>query len=112
VVRGEIGDRVKGIVRGKIWLQGRAEPVVLELEGNSWPDLAGCRFHSPTRRNAFRISTWIRSIPCSQIPSIRSRSAFYVARARVLLPGLPAFYPYYSWFHHIPSILVGRVRSD
>ena len=42
VVRGEIDNRVKGIVRGKIWVEGRAEPVVLELKGNAWPDLAGC----------------------------------------------------------------------
>jgi hypothetical protein len=42
VVRGEIDNRVKGIVRGKIWVEGRPEPVVLELQGNAWPDLAGC----------------------------------------------------------------------
>ena len=42
VMRGEIDNRVKGIVRGKIWVEGRAEPVVLELTGNAWPDLAGC----------------------------------------------------------------------
>ena len=42
VVRGEIDNRVKGIVRGKIWVEGRAAPVVLKLEGNAWPDLAGC----------------------------------------------------------------------
>ena len=42
VVRGEIDNRVKGIVRGKIWVAGRAEPVTLELEGNAQPDLAGC----------------------------------------------------------------------
>ena len=42
VVRGEIDNRVKGIVRGKIWIEGRAEPVVLELKGNAHPDLAGC----------------------------------------------------------------------
>jgi hypothetical protein len=42
VVRGEIDNRVKGIVRGKIWLHGRNEPLVLELRGNAWPDLAGC----------------------------------------------------------------------
>ena len=42
VVRGEIDNRVDGIVRGKIWVEGRAEPVMLELEGNAWPDLAGC----------------------------------------------------------------------
>jgi hypothetical protein len=42
VARGEIDNRAKGIVRGKIWLAGRDSPVVLELKGNAWPDLAGC----------------------------------------------------------------------
>jgi hypothetical protein len=43
VVRGEMDNRVKGIVRGKIWVEGRDDPVLLELRGNAWPDLAGCR---------------------------------------------------------------------
>lgn len=42
VLRGEIDNRVKGAVRGKIWLEGRAEPLTLELRGNAHPDLAGC----------------------------------------------------------------------
>ena len=52
VVRGEIDNRVKGIVRGKIWVEGRAKPVVLELKGNAWPDLAGCllTFTNPLKR--------------------------------------------------------------
>jgi hypothetical protein len=52
VVRGEIDNRVKDIVRGKIWVEGRAEPVVLELKGNAWPDLAGCQltFKNPLQR--------------------------------------------------------------
>jgi hypothetical protein len=52
VVRGEIDNRVKGAVRGKIWVEGRAEPVVLELKGNAWPDLAGCllTFANPLER--------------------------------------------------------------
>jgi hypothetical protein len=52
VVRGEIDNRVKGIVRGRIWIEDRAEPVVLELKGNAWPDLAGCRltFTNPQKR--------------------------------------------------------------
>jgi hypothetical protein len=52
VVRGEIDNRVKGIVRGKIWVEGRAEPVLLELRGNGWPDLAGCllTFTNPQKR--------------------------------------------------------------
>ena len=54
VVRGEIDNRIKGIVRGKIWVEGRAEPVVLELEGDAWPDLAGCllTFTNPQKRVA------------------------------------------------------------
>jgi len=52
VVRGEIDNRVKGIVRGKIWVEGRAESVALELKGNAWPDLAGCllTFSNPQKR--------------------------------------------------------------
>ena len=52
VVRGEVDNRAKGIVRGSIWLEGQAEPVVLELKGNAWPDLAGCRltFTNPQKR--------------------------------------------------------------
>ena len=42
VRRGEVDNRRRGVVRGKIWLDGYAEPVVLELAGNACPDLAGC----------------------------------------------------------------------
>jgi hypothetical protein len=52
VVRGEIDNRVKGIVRGRIWLESRAEPVTLELRGNAHRDLAGCllTFTNPVER--------------------------------------------------------------
>lgn len=52
VVRGEIDNRTKGIVRGKIWVEGRAQPVLIELNGNAWPDLAGCllTFTNPQKR--------------------------------------------------------------
>jgi hypothetical protein len=54
VVGGEIDNRVKGVVRGKIWVEGRAEPVKLELKGNAHPDLAGCllTFTNPLKRVA------------------------------------------------------------
>ncbi len=53
VVRGEIDNRRKGKVQGRIWVEGRAEPVILELEGNAWPDLAGCllTFTNPKARS-------------------------------------------------------------
>src|SRR6476660_5791025 len=52
VVRCEIDNRVRGIVRGKFWAEGRPEPIVLELQGNAWPDLAGCllTFTNPKKR--------------------------------------------------------------
>ena len=42
VVRGEIDNRTKGIISGKIWVEGRDQPVILNLKGNAHPDLAGC----------------------------------------------------------------------
>ena len=42
VVRGEIDNRMKGVVRGRLWLEGVAEPVKLQLTGNAHRDLAGC----------------------------------------------------------------------
>jgi hypothetical protein len=49
VRRGEVDNRRRGVVHGKIWLDGYAEPVVLELAGNACPDLAGCQltFENP-----------------------------------------------------------------
>lgn len=42
VVRGEIDNRERGVVRGRVWLAGVAEPLELELKGNAAADLAGC----------------------------------------------------------------------
>ena len=54
VARGDIDNREKGVVRGKIWLEARAAPVALELKDNAWPDLAGCllTFTNPPQRIA------------------------------------------------------------
>ena len=41
VIRGEIDNRTRGRVMGKLWFVGRAAPVELELDGNCWRDLAG-----------------------------------------------------------------------
>jgi hypothetical protein len=51
VIRGEIDNRMKGRVRGKLWLDGLDEPVKLDLEGNACPDLAGCllKFKNPAK---------------------------------------------------------------
>ena len=41
VIRGEIDNRQKGRVTGRIWLAGRQEPLELDLQGNPLRDLAG-----------------------------------------------------------------------
>ncbi|MBX3748757.1 MAG: hypothetical protein KF897_01560 [Opitutaceae bacterium] len=43
VLRGEIDNRVRESVTGRLWFTGRAEPVELRLAGNCWRDLAGRR---------------------------------------------------------------------
>lgn len=41
VVRGEIDNRTRGRVTGRIWFAGREDPLELRLTGNCWRDLAG-----------------------------------------------------------------------
>ncbi len=49
VVRGELDNTHRGVVTGRVWLVGRDAPLVLELAGNCWRDLAGrrCTFANP-----------------------------------------------------------------
>ena len=49
IVRGEIDNTEAGVVRGKVWLLGRADPLELTLQGNAWRDVAGSRliFENP-----------------------------------------------------------------
>jgi hypothetical protein len=42
IVRGEITNEVPGVVTGRVWVVGRPDPIVLQLEGNCLRDLAGC----------------------------------------------------------------------
>ena len=42
VWRGEVDNRTRGRVTGRVWLAGVAEPIVLDLAGDCHPDLAGC----------------------------------------------------------------------
>lgn len=43
VIRGEIDNTTPGNVRSRLWLVGRDEPVVLDLRGDAWRDIAGCK---------------------------------------------------------------------
>ncbi len=55
VIRGEIDNRTRGRVTGRIWLSGSDDPIVLDLEGDGWRDVAGHRLQfsnpSPTARD-------------------------------------------------------------
>ena len=49
VTRGEIDNTVEGSTTGRIWLAGRDAPLILNLVGDCWRDLAGTRlrFENP-----------------------------------------------------------------
>jgi hypothetical protein len=84
VVRGEIDNRVKGIVRGAISLDGVPEPLRLELKGNAWPDLAGCflTFKSSAKRIPF-----VRKEGLS--PLQRGTAGDLTASRKVRVPDVP-----------------------
>ncbi len=69
VIRGEIDNRTKGVVRGRIWLHGIAEPIVLELTGNAHADLAGCllRFENPLPLIPMRTNAELNPLQCGRI---------------------------------------------
>ena len=69
VIRGEIHNRVKGRVSGRVWLDGLTEPVTLDLEGNACADLAGCllRFKNPLKRIPMRKDATMNPVQRGQI---------------------------------------------
>jgi hypothetical protein len=54
VVHGEIDNTVEGRTTGRVWLNGRDEPLILSLDGDCWRDLAGTRlqFENPAPQPA------------------------------------------------------------
>jgi hypothetical protein len=74
VLRGEIDNRTRGRVTGRVWMEGVAEPIRLELRGDPEPDLAGClvRFENP------------RPLPLVTAPpaQVQTGEAGYITAAR------------------------------
>jgi hypothetical protein len=64
VIRGEIDNRERGIVRGKLALAGQPEPVLLELKGNAAADLAGCllTFENPGEKIPMRADSHLAAL--------------------------------------------------
>src|SRR5688572_21393340 len=63
VRRGEIDNREKGIVRGKLWLHGQQEPIELELRGNAHADLAGCLLEFENLQETFPLRPDVQFFP-------------------------------------------------
>jgi hypothetical protein len=84
VERGEIDNRIKGTVRGRIWINGFPEPLSLELKGNAHPDLAGCllTFQNP-----------LKALPLSPAEALnpvqRGSVGDLTASRKVRVPALP-----------------------
>jgi hypothetical protein len=57
IIRGEIDNTSRGNVRGKLWLVGHDEPITLDLRGNAWRDVAGCKITFTNPRPAAQDST-------------------------------------------------------
>lgn len=84
VQRGELDNRQKGTVRGRIWLAGQSEPLVLELRGNACPDLAGCLLQFVNPGEAFPLPRHRRLQPLQ-----RGRIGDLTASRRVRVPDVP-----------------------
>ena len=116
LLRGEIDNRTRGRVTGRIWLAGGAEPLVLELAGDCHPDLAGCTltFENPApiplttrppaavQRGTAGDITAARKVRVFDIPV---REAYLLLKAGGTPPEHLANCLYLEWF----SELSGRV---
>jgi len=111
VIRGEIDNSERGVVRGQIWLAGLDEPVVLELKGNACPDLAGCRltFENPgptvpLRRDAHMAPRQVGTIGDLtasrkvRVPDVPIKEFIRLRRAGLPAPEHMANCLYLEWF--------------
>jgi len=82
VARGEIDNRQKGRVTGRIWLAGKKEPLELELQGNALRDLAGAclTFENPAPKS---------DQPAALNPQQRGMVGDMTASRKVRVPDVP-----------------------
>lgn len=110
VIRGEIDNRIRGKVTGRIWFAGLDEPVVLELKGDGHPDLAGCilTFTNPRpepddRLDGFRLlqSGQAGDLTASRkvrVPTVSTEEFRRLYAARLPIPTKWANSIYLEWF--------------
>lgn len=82
LVRGELDNRTRGRVTGRLWFAGRTEPVILDLIGNAWRDLAGRRleFVNPEPKPG---------LPASFASRQRGTTGDITASRKVKVPEIP-----------------------
>ncbi|HBA83355.1 MAG TPA: hypothetical protein DCZ95_04590 [Verrucomicrobia bacterium] len=109
VVKGEIDNRIHGIVKGRFWLLGRADPIVLSLKGNCHRDMAGClvSFENPTPEsgdmielNAVQIGT-VGDMTASRkvrVLDVPAEEAMSMAKAGQKFPEHMGNCVYFEWF--------------
>ena len=87
-------------MRGKIWVEGRTAPVVLELKGNAWPDLAGCllTFTNPLPRVAHQHLDSLNSIQQGMIGDLTASR-----KVRVMEIPMPEAYLMKKRGEHVPE---------
>lgn len=52
ILKGELDNTERGRVVARLWLLGREEPVLLDLAGDPWRDIAGMKLHFVNRAEA------------------------------------------------------------
>lgn len=75
IVRGELDNTEQGRVQLRLEILGRSEPLLFDLAGDAWQDIAGSRlrFSNPTPKRQFKIPTtsgvqagWVGDITASR----------------------------------------------
>ena len=109
VVRGEIDNRVKGVVRGKIWVESCKKPVVLELKGNAWPDLAGCllTFKNPLKRIAHQHLDSLNPVQTGMIGDLTASR-----KVRVMEIPMPEAYLMKKRGEHVPEHMANSLYLE
>jgi hypothetical protein len=82
ILHGEIDNRQRGRTTGVLHLAGLAEPIVLELEGNPWRDLAG-------HRVVFKNPKPPRKAACTLVPRQTGRVGDITASRKVKVLDCP-----------------------
>ena len=116
IVKGEIDNRVKNQVTGKLWLLGERKPIILDLEGNFMNEMAGCMisFTNPRPMPVFlkgldhlQKGQWGRSSLSANIHLSNETNPFTL---KVLAPGRHSTGISMNWINHRKDMV--SIKSD